>query len=146
MFISDNWPSLRQANLVTEANAVIGRPLTPGSVAGVARRTSGRAVRRNVHYRTAGYYAPPLRLLQALLALARVERRYEWFRALRAWVDLPRNISRGLGSSTVFCARREAHRDMEYLQAARRRKFPYRYSPDHDGHHHHQNIGLAGRR
>jgi hypothetical protein len=60
LFISDNWSSLRQANLVTEANAVIGRPLTPGSVAGVARRTTRRTVRRNVYYGAArpyhGYY------------------------------------------------------------------------------------------
>jgi hypothetical protein len=31
---------------VTPAQAVIGRPLTPGSVAGVARRTTRRAYRR----------------------------------------------------------------------------------------------------
>ncbi len=30
--------------------AVVGRPLTPMSVAGVARRTSRRTVRRNVYY------------------------------------------------------------------------------------------------
>jgi hypothetical protein len=30
--------------------AVIGRPLTPVSVAGVARRTARRTVRRNVYY------------------------------------------------------------------------------------------------
>jgi hypothetical protein len=59
MFISDN---LRQANLVTEANAVIGRPLTPGSVAGVARRTTRRAYRRGYYgagYYGGGYYARP---------------------------------------------------------------------------------------
>jgi len=60
MFISDNWSSLRQANLVTEANAVIGRPATPGSVAGVARRTTRRTVRRN-YYGTGGHYATPYR-------------------------------------------------------------------------------------
>jgi hypothetical protein len=31
---------------VTTAQAVIGRPLTPGSVAGVARRTTRRTYRR----------------------------------------------------------------------------------------------------
>lgn len=31
---------------VDTANAIIGRPATPGSVAGVARRTTRRAVRR----------------------------------------------------------------------------------------------------
>jgi hypothetical protein len=59
MFISDNF---RQANLVTEANAVIGRPLTPGSVAGVARRTTRRAYRRGYYgaaYYGGGYYARP---------------------------------------------------------------------------------------
>lgn len=60
MFVSDNWSALRQANVVTEANAVIGRPATPGSVAGVARRTGRRAVRRN-DYGAGGYYATPYR-------------------------------------------------------------------------------------
>ncbi len=30
--------------------AVVGRPATPGSVAGVARRTARRTTRRNVYY------------------------------------------------------------------------------------------------
>ena len=30
--------------------AVVGRPLTPVSVAGVARRTSRRTTRRNIYY------------------------------------------------------------------------------------------------
>lgn len=60
MFISENGSSLRQGNLVSEANAVIGRPATPGSVAGVARRTSRRTVRRHV-YGTGAYYATPYR-------------------------------------------------------------------------------------
>jgi hypothetical protein len=34
------------ASLVTEAQAIIGRPLTPMSYAGVARRTTRRTVRR----------------------------------------------------------------------------------------------------
>jgi len=33
-------------SVVSEAQAVVGRPLTPVSVAGVSRRTSRRAVRR----------------------------------------------------------------------------------------------------
>lgn len=33
-----------------EADAVIGRPATPGSVAGVARRTTRRTVRRTGYY------------------------------------------------------------------------------------------------
>jgi hypothetical protein len=33
-----------------EANAIVGRPLTPGSVAGVARRTTRRVIRRTTYY------------------------------------------------------------------------------------------------
>jgi hypothetical protein len=55
MSISDNVSSLRQANLVTTADARIGRPLTPGSVAGVARRTTRRAVVRHGAYYGAAY-------------------------------------------------------------------------------------------
>jgi hypothetical protein len=36
--------------LVSEAQAVVGRPLTPGSVAGVARRTTRRVIRRSTIY------------------------------------------------------------------------------------------------
>ncbi len=48
LFINDNLSGTGQSSLVTQANAVIGRPRTPGSVAGVARRTTRRAVRRGV--------------------------------------------------------------------------------------------------
>jgi len=41
------------ANFVGEANAIIGRPITPLSYARVARRTSRRVVRRNVAYSSA---------------------------------------------------------------------------------------------
>ena len=54
MSISDNV-SLRQANLVTTADARVGRPLTPMSVAGVARRTTRRAVVRHGAYYGAAY-------------------------------------------------------------------------------------------
>jgi hypothetical protein len=37
-------------NVMTQANAIIGRPLTPRSYAGVARRTTRRAVRRGAYY------------------------------------------------------------------------------------------------
>jgi hypothetical protein len=40
-------------SLLSEANARIGRPATPGSVAGVARRTTRRTVRRSAIYITA---------------------------------------------------------------------------------------------
>ena len=36
--------------LTPSAQAVVGRPLTPGSVAGVARRTTRRVVRRSTIY------------------------------------------------------------------------------------------------
>ncbi len=35
---------------VDEAEAIVGRPMTPGSVAGVARRTTRRTVRRTTRY------------------------------------------------------------------------------------------------
>jgi len=36
--------------LIKDAQARVGRPLTPGSVAGVARRTTRRAIRRTTVY------------------------------------------------------------------------------------------------
>lgn len=59
MFISDSWSSLRQANLMNAANAVVGRPATPGSVAGVARRTTRRTVRRHTYYGSGAYHPAP---------------------------------------------------------------------------------------
>jgi uncharacterized protein (DUF697 family) len=44
LFASDRILSPSSSSLITEANAIIGRPLTPMSYAGVARRTTGRAV------------------------------------------------------------------------------------------------------
>lgn len=43
LFASDR-AFLDHGSLVTEAHAIIGRPLTPMSYAGVARRTTARAV------------------------------------------------------------------------------------------------------
>ena len=40
--------ALQLGPLVSTAQAVVGRPLTPVSYAGVARRTSRRTTRRNV--------------------------------------------------------------------------------------------------
>ncbi|MCK3780526.1 hypothetical protein MZK49_27960 [Ensifer sesbaniae] len=37
-------------SFVPEAQAVVGRPLTPGSVSGVARRTTRRVIRRSTVY------------------------------------------------------------------------------------------------
>ena len=44
LFLSDNFWTATNPSLVTQAGARIGRPLTPFSVAGVARRTARRAV------------------------------------------------------------------------------------------------------
>src|SRR5579864_4472351 len=45
LFVDDNcWTATSSGNLVTKAEARIGNPLTPFSVAGVARRTTRRAV------------------------------------------------------------------------------------------------------
>ena len=45
LFVSDKfWTTTGPAHFTTQAEAIIGRPLTPLSVAGVARRTTRRAV------------------------------------------------------------------------------------------------------
>ena len=44
LFISDNATLTDTSSLITQANARVGRPMTPGSVAGVARRTTRRGV------------------------------------------------------------------------------------------------------
>jgi hypothetical protein len=46
LFANDNLSSIRESSLITQADARVGRPLTPVSVAGVARRTERRAIRR----------------------------------------------------------------------------------------------------
>jgi hypothetical protein len=40
LFASDRIASIQSGSLVTQARAIIGRPLTPMSYAGVARRTT----------------------------------------------------------------------------------------------------------
>ena len=45
---------MERCSAISSAQARIGRPLTPMSYAGVARRTTRRAVRRNYYY--GGYY------------------------------------------------------------------------------------------
>jgi hypothetical protein len=52
MSISDSSSSLRQLDLITTADARVGRPLTPVSVAGVARRSA----RRGAYYGAGAYY------------------------------------------------------------------------------------------
>jgi len=44
LFVSDRISPTNVGSLIAEANARVGRPLTPMSYAGVARRTTGRAV------------------------------------------------------------------------------------------------------
>ena len=54
-----NWSSPQNASLTTQAQAEIGRPLTPGSIAGVNRRVHRRAARRAYYgagYGAGGYY------------------------------------------------------------------------------------------
>jgi hypothetical protein len=49
-FLTDGW--FRKALDIREAEARIGRPMTPGSVAGVSRRTSRRTARRVIRRST----------------------------------------------------------------------------------------------
>ena len=44
LFLSENFSTTAPRTYLSQAKAVIGRPLTPLSVAGVARRTTRRAV------------------------------------------------------------------------------------------------------
>jgi hypothetical protein len=51
--VSLNWSSTAGPTLsLDKADARVGRPLTPGSVAGVNRRVHRRAYRRGVYYGT----------------------------------------------------------------------------------------------
>jgi hypothetical protein len=52
LFVSENVSPTKPGSFVTEAHAIIGRPLTPMSYAGVARRTTARA------YGAYGAYGP----------------------------------------------------------------------------------------
>ena len=49
LFINDNTSST-QTSLIAQADARVGRPGTPASLAGVARRHTRRAVRRGAYY------------------------------------------------------------------------------------------------
>ena len=46
--VIDSW--VLHGVVITDAEARIGRPMTPGSVAGVSRRTTRRAIRRTTIY------------------------------------------------------------------------------------------------
>ena len=48
--VSDRIPLTVEGSLVSSAQAVIGRPATPGSAAGVARRTTRRTIARTSVY------------------------------------------------------------------------------------------------
>jgi hypothetical protein len=51
MLLTDSWLGFIPAgSIVADAEARIGRPATPGSVAGVARRTTRRVIRRSTIY------------------------------------------------------------------------------------------------
>jgi hypothetical protein len=43
LLVNDNFSLTQPSSLVAQADARVGRPLSPGSVAGVARRTTRRA-------------------------------------------------------------------------------------------------------
>jgi hypothetical protein len=60
LFLSEKASLMNPGSLVTEANAVIGRPLTPVSYAGVARRTTARAVVAAPVYAAPRAYAAPV--------------------------------------------------------------------------------------
>jgi hypothetical protein len=48
LFANDHLTTKQSSSLVSDAQARVGRPLTAGSVAGVARRTGRRTTRRAV--------------------------------------------------------------------------------------------------
>ena len=58
LFVNDNLSSTRESSLITQAGAQVGNPMTPGSVAGVARRADRRAVRRDAVVGGAAVGAP----------------------------------------------------------------------------------------
>ena len=55
-FANEQLTQLKAGSVVSEAEAIIGRPLTPFSYAGVARRTTCRAYA----YGAAGVYGAPV--------------------------------------------------------------------------------------
>jgi hypothetical protein len=56
--VIDDHPFIQSASLISDAEARIGRPLTPMSYAGVARRTTRRAVATGAAVGAAAAYAP----------------------------------------------------------------------------------------
>jgi hypothetical protein len=60
LFVSEKVSLTSPGSLVTEAYAIIGRPLTPMSYAGVARRTTARAVVAAPVYAAPHVYVAPV--------------------------------------------------------------------------------------
>jgi hypothetical protein len=58
LFINDNMSTAQRSSLMSQADARVGHPGTPMSVAGVGRRHARRAVRRSyaARYGAGGYY------------------------------------------------------------------------------------------
>ena len=57
LLVNDQLPQIRAGAFVSKAEAIIGRPLTPMSYAGVARRTTRRAY---AYGAAGGYYGAPV--------------------------------------------------------------------------------------
>ena len=58
--VSEKASLTNPGSLITEASAIVGRPLTPMSYAGVARRTTARAVYAAPVYAAPHVYAAPV--------------------------------------------------------------------------------------
>jgi hypothetical protein len=70
LLIGEPRSMVGSASFVTEANAVIGRPLTPLSYAGVARRTTRRAIVGGAVVGGAVVVAPPVVVVPAPVVVA----------------------------------------------------------------------------
>ena len=70
LFVSEKASLMKPGSLVTEANAIIGRPLTPMSYAGVARRTTARAVVAAPVYAAPRVYGAPVVVVPAPVVVA----------------------------------------------------------------------------
>lgn len=70
LFVSDHASPTKPGSLVTEAHAVIGRPLTPMSYAGVARRTTYRAATYGAYAHGAAVVAAPVVVAPVVVAPA----------------------------------------------------------------------------
>lgn len=68
-------PSILSGNFVTKASARIGRPLTPLSYAGVARRTTRRTVAYGAAAGAAVAYGAGTRCVQVVDAYGRISTR-----------------------------------------------------------------------